>query len=241
MHWLHYWHCRLCVHLTFGPFVWQNDNLWRLQWSEDTVWGHLSSVACENPSEFSHSKRYILDQIFSDIDTTLQSVQSLPTIGSSDHNSIFWLSRSKAPSCVKKQVRKFPPSNRARFTETIYAIDWLSLVESAVTLDDGALVLQRTIFHLYDKCFPFRTVRYRFCDPPWMQACLKLVINERDRAWTNGKMEKYTRLRRKAIFLTKKLKANYLRTAVTSNKAEIFGKQFEQLVSTTNLTANLRK
>lgn len=51
----------------------------------------------------------------------------------------------------------------------------------------------------FDHCFPKRTIRIRTSDPEWMQLSLKVLIDDRDRAYHNKNWQKFHRLRTKVI------------------------------------------
>lgn len=150
-----------------------------------------------------------LDQIFTNFKTTSKP-QRLPPIGNSDHLSVMWRQNPESRFTTKVTVRQFSNKAKAMFQAAILDTDWLSLTESQPSLDDAASVFLSTLSDLYNHHFPNRTVRMRSNDPPWMKPSLKLLINRRDSAFSEGKNLKYHRLRHQVITHTKELKSKYL-------------------------------
>ena len=72
------------------------------------------------------------------------------------------------------------------------------------------------LYFFYDRCFPTRTVRLRSSDPPWMKPSLKVLIDDRDRAYSLGQRSKYLRLRQEVVRHTRQLKEGYMLSGVTS-------------------------
>jgi hypothetical protein len=70
--------------------------------------------------------------------------------------------------------------------------------------------------YLLDTFFPFKTIRVRNFEPPWMHVSLKIMINDRDRAFSNKEHAKFLRLRENVINHTKFLQSSYLRAAAMS-------------------------
>ena len=70
-------------------------------------------------------------------------------------------------------------------------------------------VFLSTLYAVFDFFFPFKTVRVRPCDKPWIRPSLKLLINSRDRAFSLGQKAKYKRLCQETILHIKNLKARY--------------------------------
>lgn len=160
--------------------------------------------------------QHTLDQIFTNI-TSANEPQHLPPIANSDHACVLWKPCSAGSlNGLKKMVRKFTAANRERFARLMHSINWEDLVLSSPSVDESTLLFQTTISYLYDLCFPFRTIRFRVSDPPWINATLKILINDRDRAYSQGKQQKYLSLRRKAINYIQWLKMNYVKNAVLS-------------------------
>ena len=160
-----------------------------------------------------------LDQIFTNMPTGAPPIR-LPPIGKSDHATIFWAQSSvKCPS-IKREVRNISKYNKARFSELVNQIDWLSLLSSTHSLNLAASTLLSTLHSIYDFCFPSRVIRLRHSDPPWMKASLKIILDKRDRAYAEGKHLKYLRLRNEAASHAIFLKKSYMCSAMTARDAK---------------------
>lgn len=68
----------------------------------------------------------------------------------------------------------------------------------------------------------------RSLEPPWMRNSLKILINDRDKAFSSKNREKFLRLRDEVLKLTMSLKNDYLSKAVASGNV----KQLWHVIST---------
>ena len=158
----------------------------------------------------------ILDQIFSNFNDCYNSPDCLGPIGRSDHSAIIWRPVSRVQQCVKLRVRNFSFSNSVAFFSAINNYDWLSLVKESSSLKDSIDAFQGCISYLFELFFRPRIIRVRDREPPWMKTSLKILINDRDRAFANKEFVKYRSLREKVIKHTKFLKSTYLQRAIDS-------------------------
>ena len=104
----------------------------------------------------------------------------------------------------------------AAFLQAATAIDWTAIASLSNTIDDCALSLQSTLLQLLDFYLPFRVIRVRSTEPSWMKPSLKILLNQRDRAYKEEKWIKYFRLREEAIRHEKFLKTRHLQEAISS-------------------------
>lgn len=164
--------------------------------------------------------RNILDQIFTDIDSNVNPTIVAP-IGRSDHSVVSWNPSSSPDIKINKiRVRKFTKANRARFDEIMNTTHWEALVKSEPDLDCAAQYFLDTLLAILNFCFPLRTVRLRSTDPPWFKPSLKILIDDRDRAFANGQTSKYKRLREEVLSHTRYLKSQFLRSTSTTKDAK---------------------
>ena len=70
-----------------------------------------------------------------------------------------------------------------------------------------------SIRYLFDSFFPFTTIRMRQCEPPWMTIALKVLINDKDKAFRRKEHLKFHRLCEKVMKQIKFLQSTYLRNA----------------------------
>lgn len=151
-----------------------------------------------------------LDLILSNVETDRRP-RLIPPFGRSDHAAVFWEPTLPRRVTFKKiSVRKIKNSSLLGFFNTISTIDWIKLSSSGPTLHECASIFLTTVKHLVDIYFPFRSIRVRSSEPPWMRHSLKILLNDRDRAFSEGKREKYLRLREKVISHTRLLKSQFL-------------------------------
>ena len=150
-----------------------------------------------------------LDQIFTDISATVP-VRLLAPIGKSDHACVVWTPFLRSPDVRKCKVRKITASNLAFFQTYMHDIDWLKYVSCINDIEEAFLTFLETLKSVYDYCFPEKTIRMRENDPPWLKPSLKLLIDERDRAYCKGQVAKYKRLRLEVTEHIKQLKSAYI-------------------------------
>jgi hypothetical protein len=138
-----------------------------------------------------------------------------PPLGRSDHCGVFVrpvcsLRPSSIPP-VKKYVRKFCPASMAAFGARVLSMNWTSLVTEALaySLDDAVDVLHSGLRQAFDTSFPLRVVRCKVSDPPWLSSSLRLLMNQRDRAFKEKKVLKYIRLKEEIITLSRSLRKNF--------------------------------
>ena len=92
----------------------------------------------------------------------------------------------------------------------MFAINWEHYTNSASSVDEAASVLLHLLYTLFDAHFPTRTIRKRHDDPPWMKPSLNMLIDKRDKAFSQGKKQKYLRLRKEVVKHTKVLKRRFI-------------------------------
>jgi hypothetical protein len=183
-------------------------------------YSHLSDVTQLNPVvTFPTRGTRILDQIFSNFCDKYYSPVKLAPVGRSDHCSILWRPVHHLPSVRKVRIRKMSKSARAGFLSAVNSVDWLSTSILQNSLNDSFLILHDTILYLLDLFFPFKTIRVRSDEPPWMTVSLKVLINDRDRAFANNQLSKFLRIRAEVIDHIKYLQSTYLHKAAVSGDA----------------------
>lgn len=167
----------------------------------------------KKPTRGSHC----LDQILVNFATDVKPC-FFPPIGKSDHRVVFWRPQSSnAPRLPKKvKIRKFSRSSLAKFHDAISHMDWLSFVEQIPDVDQAVVDFLGSIFLIYDFFFPLRTVRIRPTEPKWMKLSLKVLIDDRDRAFHSNQMGKYLRLRKEVFAHIKHLKSQYIAECAAS-------------------------
>jgi hypothetical protein len=158
----------------------------------------------------------VLDQIFVNFAKD-QKAKSLPALGRSDHCSVLWEPKpARRPIVIKHKVRKFSRANVAKFNELVISTDWVALVNSVDDIHVSTSLFLDSLFFLYDRCFPERTVRMRQNSPGWFKPSLQILLDDRDRAHTKKQWSKVMRLRAEILVHIKRLKQLYVKSASTS-------------------------
>ena len=106
-------------------------------------------------------------------------------------------------------------SNIASFRSIVSSIDWLALVNRSSDMDDSCNLLMSNLAYLYGVCFPSKVIRVRDSDPAWMCPSPRLLIHERDRAFSKKQWPKFCRLREEIIQHIRVLKSSHLEKAVS--------------------------
>ena len=133
-------------------------------------------------------------------------------LGRSDHSVIFCPSSSKviSPKVTIIHFRQKSPAACANFR---YDLSKSSFLRDSISMTDTnsvADLLTAELYKLFCKHFPLPSVRSRSDDKPWIKPSLKLLINQRDRAYSQKKTAKYLRLREAVISHVRKLKKEFL-------------------------------
>ena len=81
------------------------------------------------------------------------------------------------------------------------------------------MIMMIMINILFEEHFPTRTIRVRVSDPPWVKASLKILIDDRDRSFRDGRWAKYRRLRSEII--DHALRHQFLTSASSSKNSKL--------------------
>lgn len=158
-----------------------------------------------------------LDQIFVNFHTD-QKATFLSPLGRSDHVVIMWKPvPTVQPPVVKRRVRRITRRKSGQFVQAVSEYDWLSLVQEIDDVNEAAEVFLNCLSSLFDFFFPLRTVRIRSNEPKWMNISLKLIIDDRDRAYHNKQWSKYYRLRKEVSDHIRFLKTKFIDVSVSSS------------------------
>ena len=162
---------------------------------------------------------HCLDQVF--VNFAMDTAPSfLPPIGRSDHLVVLWKPTPERRIPARKlKIRKLSQSNLCRFRVAVASVDWLSLVDHTTDLDDATVTFLRCLFYLFDFHVPLRTVRIRSAEPPWMRLSLKVLIDDRDRAYHKNQWARYRRLRNDDISHIRHLKTKFMTASASSGNS----------------------
>ena len=103
---------------------------------------------------------------------------------------------------TKKRVREFSNANKCKFERAVSLVNW-NLTKSFDDVQFAISVFYIVLSFFFDTCFPWKTVRFRNTDPPWMNTTLKILIDRRHRAFHKKHKLKYLRLRAHVINYTR--------------------------------------
>ena len=99
------------------------------------------------------------------------------------------------------------------FQEEISNAMFLKEVINVKDVSAAANLFLDNLYSLFNRHFPLRNVKICNDDKPWVKPSLKVLINDRDRAYKQGKTLKYLRLRDSVISHIIKLKSTFLSAA----------------------------
>jgi len=181
---------------------------------------HLSTIASilqlTPLVDFSTRGSNCLDQILTNFATDSKPTRC-PPIGRSDHATVLWRPSPAVRLPTRKlMVRKFSRSNFSRFRCAVSSVDWLGLVKTFADLNEATAILLQCLFLLFDSSFPKRTIRMRASEPKWMKVSLKILIDDRDRAFHKHQVAKYHRLREEVISHIRYLKSKLISASISS-------------------------
>ena len=178
--------------------------------------------------DFPTRKEHVLDQIFVNFARDVKPL-SIPPLGNSDHCVVFWPSSSYNRVIVKKKTRRFSRANLAKFSDYVSSTDWLSVVNSCDTVSSATSLFHKLLYELFCHCFPEKTVRFRPNEPSWMKCSLKLLINDRDRAFHKRHWFKYNRLKKDVCDHILYLKKTFLQEATVADSPKRLWKTLRTL------------
>ena len=162
----------------------------------------LDFVLCNRPSLYS------------------ESVCMAP-LGKSDHVVVFCSPITLPPPPVVKKIQfryksRSACANLRADLQNSFELESLCLLTD---INELTASLIKLLVGLLDKHMPWKTVRLKSSDKPWVRPSLKYLINMRDKAFSEGKTLKYRRLRSAVILHIKKLKSNFFNAAIKSKNS----------------------
>jgi hypothetical protein len=142
----------------------------------------------------------------------------LAPLGRSDHCVILLQPhRSIKPITIKKTSRKITPRTLAMFQDKMESTKWVEVVQ-VEDVDEAASSFLLTLKSIFDSCFPEVAYRLRPDDKPWITPRIKMIINQRDRAYKEKKTLKYLRLRDQVRSEILRAKSNYANGRAVTDK-----------------------
>ena len=136
----------------------------------------------------------------------------LPPVGQSDHNSVLWSFNKNTAKYGTSKVKTRQGSNydRRAFGKWLADINWNNLYR-AESCEQKLDFFQTVINTGLDCFFPSKIVKLHDHDKPWVTVEFKKIIENRQRAFRQGKSLLYRRLRNLANRESKRLKSTFLK------------------------------
>ena len=156
--------------------------------------------------------RNILDLILTDLDKFYDSPRKLPPFGLSDHDSVFVppLARSQVPNpTYRTKSRDLRPTKRLALTRYLEEVNVNQLVNKQISCDDKAKTFEMIINTGLDAIAPIKEKVITTNEPPWVSSSFKKLIRNRQKAFTQGDLMAFRKLRNQVNRERKKLRAKY--------------------------------
>ena len=142
----------------------------------------------------------ILDLIVTNLHNKYVSPRILAPLGSSVHSIVQWLpSLGKVTHAkpTKRLVRRYPQSGIDVFGSWVTANDWNSELGSTPTADDFTATFTSQLTGAVDRIFPLKTLKCNHSQKPWITSAIKLLIEDRQKAFHSLNLPPWRSLRHK--------------------------------------------
>ena len=147
-----------------------------------------------------------------DLDQFYDSPRKLPPFGLSDQDSVFVppLSRSQVPNpTCRTKSRDLRPTKRLALTRCLEEVNINQLVNNETSCDDKAKTFEMIINNGLDAIAPIREKVIITNESPWGSSSFKKLIRNRQKAFTQGDLMTFRKLRNQVNRERKKLRAKY--------------------------------
>ena len=115
-------------------------------------------------------------------------------IGNSDHCTVMLRSRVKQDEMLHPKVKTlydFRSSNIANFLKEIQLVDWAPIYDENFDFEERCYYFHDILLFAFNKTIPVAHVTLFQSDKPWMTPLLKLLINERWKAYREKDFSKF--------------------------------------------------
>lgn len=137
----------------------------------------------------------ILDQIITNMSGIYNKAVHLPPLGKSDHHCLLLPPKTQAKvKPTSRNARAMHPRNIAALTMRLNEHNWNEVL-NARDIDRKVEIFTRQMTTILDETMPVKKMRMHPSDKPWLSPHIKSVIKDRQRAYTNGDVQKYQQLR----------------------------------------------
>jgi len=167
----------------------------------------------------------ILDLIITNMQNLYENPSALAPLGSSDHNIVHWRPRTviKEPSHdkpMKRQVRRYPQSGMDALGRWLSTHNWFGDLDSNASVDDLTTSFTIQLTDAIDRIFPVKSIKIHKTDKPWMTPQIKLLINDRQKAFHSGNNVAWRSLKYKVQQVITNTKRSYYKNKVKHLKQE---------------------
>ena len=172
-----------------------------------------------------------LDLILTNMSSCCNSPVLLPPVGQSDHNSVLWSFNKNTAKYGTSKVKTRQGSNydRRAFGKWLADINWNNLYR-AESCEQKLDFFQTVINTGLDCFFPSKIVKLHDHDKPWVTVEFKKIIENRQKAFRQGKSLLYRRLRNLANRESKRLKSTFLKKKMDELKLNPNAKKWWQCI-----------
>ena len=154
----------------------------------------------------------LLDKIYTTIADYYLKPISLPSIGSSDHNSVLYQpaveSFKNNDHQINVKLRSNDTNGKNLLAHALVNQNWNELY-NITSVDTMLDYFNSHIMTMLNTFLPVRTVKRHTADKPWISDEFRRLIRSRQYAWTTGNLDKYRRLRNHINRLSKQLRQQY--------------------------------
>lgn len=173
----------------------------------------------------------ILDLILTNMSACCNSPLLLPPIGQSDHNAVLWSFNKHTAkyACSKVKIRSGRNYAKNAFGKWLADINWIDLYRAG-SCEHKLNIFQTVISTGLDIFFPSKTVKLHDHDKPWVTPEFKKIIQDRQRAFRQGRSSQYRRLRNLANRESKRLKSTFLKKKLDELKVNPDAKKWWQCI-----------
>ena len=139
-----------------------------------------------------------------------------PTIGNSDHYSVFMKSMAfSAQACQIRKVYDYRASHLNNFKRKLADFPWTNFFEANLSLDEKCEIFHEVIEDARS-VIPFSYVSITSKDKPWITPVLKSLINQRYLAFRNKNFHLYFHYKQKVKTEIFKAKKNWTNSKISS-------------------------
>jgi hypothetical protein len=168
----------------------------------------------------------ILDLVLTNVHKYYNQPETLPPIGSSDHNVVLLSPKTTRPKGKKSKVLVPDTCSAKRhlFLEKLKNVNFTAVLYQP-SCEQRYELFDCILNDVIDKTLPFKSVKTYSLDKPWMSTEIKRAIAERQKAWRvlGPPSSEFRSLRNKINRLVKKQNNAILRTKSCSVENLIIG------------------